>query len=118
RPVSVADGAEQYQGVLHQRDRLGPVAVASSRAGGEAERKGLAGQVTGLPEMVQGLAHMGAVLVMSAGKRAEPADHAVGPAQRNVVDGGLGGGQHRLAGRLEVGPVSRVTQEPALAAQE
>jgi len=88
-------------------DRLGPVAVACSGTCGEKVSNGRAGQVTGLPEVVQGLVQVGAVFIVSVGKYAVPADGRVSPAHPGVVTGGLGGGQPGLADRAEVGPVSR-----------
>ena len=84
-PGLVAGLPEQRQGLLGLRDRLGPVALHAVGAAGEQVRPGLAGQVTGAAEVVQGLGQVGAVLVVSAGERAVPADDRVGPAQRGLV---------------------------------
>ena len=88
-PVPVASLAEQHQRLAGQRGRLGPVAVACSRAGGEQVRPGPAGQVTGPPEVVQCLAQVGAAIVMIADKRAVPADPRMDPAQRSLDERAL-----------------------------
>ena len=74
-------------------------------------RPGLTGQVAGLPEVIQGPGLVGAVLVMRAGERAVQADGRVGPPERDLVVGGLGGGQHGLAGGQDIGPVPLAAQE-------
>ena len=98
----VGDLPEQRQGLLGLRSRLGPVAHHEVRQAGVQVRPGLAGQVTGLAEVIQG---PGQILVASAGEREVPADGQVGPAQRRLVLGGFGGVQHGLADGPDVGPV-------------
>ena len=93
-PVPVATLAEQRQGLIGLGGRLGRVACACSWAGGEQVHAGAAVLVAGPPEVVQGLAQVGAAIVMSADQRAVPADPRMGPAQRGLIAGGLGGGQH------------------------
>jgi hypothetical protein len=42
----------------------------------------------------------------------------VGPAQPDLVPGGLGGGQHDQADIPDIGPVPPVAQDPGLAGEE
>ena len=81
-PGLVGDLPEQRQGPLRLGGRLGPVAHHEVRQAGVQVRPGLAGQVAGLAEVIQG---PGQVLVTSAGEREVPADGQVGPAQRRLV---------------------------------
>ena len=113
-PGLVAGLPEQRQGLLGLHDRLGQVAPHGVGPAGEQVRPGLAGQVTSSAEVVHGPGQVGAILVMSAGERAVPADGRVGPAQRDLVPGGLGGGQHHLGNGQAIGPVPLAAQGPGL----
>jgi hypothetical protein len=68
--------------------------------------------------VIQGQLLVRATIVSSAAKRAVPADDRVGPAQRDLVASGLGGGHHGLASRPEVGPVPLIGQEPRLTGEQ
>ena len=65
-PGPVVGLAEQRQGLLAMYARVGPVALPAARKADIKVRPGLAGQVTGPPEVVQGLPLVDAVLAMSA----------------------------------------------------
>ena len=117
-PDLVAGLPVQRQGLLGLRDHLGPVALRAVGQAGDLVRPGLAGQITGAAEVVQGPGQVGAVLVMRAGERAVPADDRVGPAQRDLVPGGLGGGQHGLADGRDIGPVSFAAHPPGLVIED
>ena len=72
----------------------------------------------GPAEVVHGPGQVSAVLVISAGEVAVIADDRVGPTQRDLVPGGLGGSQQGLADGPEISPGAQAAQEVGLAEEE